>query len=128
LNHITTNLVLRPLRPCCVQLTLARGSATTVGVLLRSWRASGEGGAALLYNWDSRLLEVVFEALDPATMAFSLAAPTARRVGGPLGAGGSSASGASGLPPPPAAPSQLSLRLLLDGRCVLLVFARVAAV
>jgi hypothetical protein len=32
----------------------------------------------------SCLLEVVFEALDPATMSFSLTAPMARRIGGPL--------------------------------------------
>ena len=53
----------------------------------------------MLYNWDTRALEVVFEALDPATMAFSLTAPTARHIGGQLDLR-------------PGEP--LSLRLLLD--------------
>jgi beta-fructofuranosidase len=78
-----------------------QGSATTVGVLLRSWRQGGEGGAAVLFNWESGLLEVVFEALDPASMTFSLTAPLARRIG-------------DRITHKPGAP--LALRLLLDGR------------
>jgi beta-fructofuranosidase len=91
---------------CCwlllsLQAVFSQGSASTVGVLLRSWHQGGEGGAAVLYNWESGLLEVVFEALDPATMSFSLTAPMARRIGGPL----------QQMPGQP-----LALRLLLDAR------------
>ncbi len=90
---------------CCVmpivQAAFSQGSASTVGVLLRSWHQGGEGGAAVLFNWESSLLEVVFEALDPSTMAFSLTAPLARRIGGPI----------SHKPGQP-----LALRMLLDGR------------
>lgn len=81
----------------------SQGSASTVGVFLRSWQQGGEGGAAVLFNWESGLLEVVFEALDPATMTFSLTAPMARRIGGPI----------QHRPGQP-----LALRLLLDVRWV----------
>lgn len=47
-------------------------------------QARGEGGAALLFNWETLTLEVIYEALDPATMQYSLSAPTARQVGGPI--------------------------------------------
>lgn len=79
----------------------SQGSASTVGIFLRSWNQSGEGGAAVLFNWETALLEVVFEALDPTTMSFSLTAPLARRIGG-------------NITHKPGAP--LALRLLLDGR------------
>lgn len=74
---------------------------TASGVLLHSWRGGAEGGCALLYHWDSGVLEAVFEALDPATLTFSLAAPGARRVGGKLLR-------------PPALGQPLQLRLFLD--------------
>jgi beta-fructofuranosidase len=97
LYHAKTSLcVLFPL-----QAVFSQGSASTVGVLLRSWQQGGEGGAAVLFNWETSLLEVVFEALDPATMTFSLTAPTARRIGGTV-------------THKPGAP--LALRMLLDGR------------
>eukprot|EP00775_Hariotina_reticulata_P002344 gene2344-2651_t len=82
-----------------IEAVFAQGSASTVGIFLRSWHQGGEVGAAVLFNWESGLLEVVFEALDPATMAFSLTAPMARRIGGPISHR-------------PGAP--LALRLLLD--------------
>ena len=88
-----------------IELVLERADSgcTASGLLLTSTTA--EGGAALLYHWDSGVLEVVFEALDPHTLTFSLAAPGARRVGGPL------------LRPP--APGQpLSLRVFLDYSCL----------
>eukprot|EP00198_Chlamydomonas_reinhardtii_P001575 XP_001690911.1 glycoside-hydrolase-like protein [Chlamydomonas reinhardtii] len=89
----------------CPQGTCGGGGSRCSGVLLHSWRGGVEGGAALLYHWDSGVLEVVFEALDPHTLTFSLAAPGARRVGGPL------------LRPP--APGQpLSLRVFLDYSCL----------
>lgn len=88
---------------CCLQIVFSQGSASTVGIFLRSWNQAGEGGAAVLYNWESSLLEVVFEALDPATMTFSLTAPMARRIGGPI----------THKPGQP-----LALRLMLDGRWV----------
>lgn len=87
----------------CAQVVFSQGTASTVGVLLRSWHQAGEGGAAVLFNWETSLLEVVFEALDPATMTFSLTAPLARRIGGNVSHR-------------PGAP--LALRLLLDGRWV----------
>ncbi|KAF6258531.1 hypothetical protein COO60DRAFT_1107801 [Scenedesmus sp. NREL 46B-D3] len=86
-----------------IEAVFSQGSASTIGVLLRSWHQGGEGGAAVLYNWESGLLEVVFEALDPATMSFSLTAPMARRIGGPL-------------QQKPGQP--LALRLLLDASCL----------
>ncbi|WIA41557.1 hypothetical protein OEZ86_008923 [Tetradesmus obliquus] len=86
-----------------IEVVFSQGSASTVGVLLRSWHQGGEGGAAVLFNWESGLLEVVFEALDPATMSFSLTAPMARRIGGPL-------------QQKPGQP--LALRLLLDASCL----------
>ena len=70
------------------------------GLALRSW-VSG-GSAAVLYSWREGTLEVVFEAMDPNTHKFSLAAPDVRRVGGPLMR-------------PPAPGEPLRLRLLLDG-------------
>lgn len=66
-----------------------------------SWSSGAEGSAALLYHWDTGVLEVVYEALDPATLTFSLAAPGARRVGGPLRR-------------PPAPGEPLALRVFLD--------------
>lgn len=74
-----------------------------MGILLRSWHQGGEGGAAVLYNWETSLLEVVFEAMDPSTMTFSLTAPLARRIGG-------------NVTHKPGAP--LALRVLIDGRWV----------
>ncbi|KAJ9506637.1 hypothetical protein QJQ45_018294 [Haematococcus lacustris] len=71
------------------------------GLLLRAWQAGQEGSAALLYCWDTQILEVVFEALDPETHEFSLAAPGCRRVGGKLMR-----------PPLPGQP--MHLRVLLD--------------
>ncbi|KXZ49898.1 hypothetical protein GPECTOR_19g349 [Gonium pectorale] len=75
------------------------------GLLLHSWRGGAEGAAALLYHWDSGVLEVVYEALDPSTLTFSLAAHGARRVGGRLLR-------------PPAPGSPLSLRVFLDYSCL----------
>ena len=39
-----------------------RGTASAAGLLVRSWHAGGEGGAALLYDWERGVLECVFEA------------------------------------------------------------------
>ena len=75
------------------------------GLLLHSWSGGPEGAAALLYHWDSGVLEVVFEAMDPTTLTFSLAAPGARRVGGPLLR-------------PPAPGSPLELRVFLEYSCL----------
>ncbi|KAG2452610.1 hypothetical protein HYH02_002847 [Chlamydomonas schloesseri] len=89
----------------CPQGTCGGGGSRCSGVLLHSWRGGAEGGAALLYHWDSGVLEVVFEALDPRTLTFSLAAPGARRVGGPLLR-------------PPAPGHPLSLHVFLDYSCL----------
>lgn len=53
------------------------------GLLFHSWKGS-EGEAAVIYNWESGVLEVIFAALDPASHMFSLAAPGCKRVGGTL--------------------------------------------
>lgn len=45
------------------------------GLVLRSYQVGSEGAAAVLYNWGTGVLEVVFEALDPETHTYSLAAP-----------------------------------------------------
>ncbi|GLC44183.1 hypothetical protein PLESTB_000899400 [Pleodorina starrii] len=81
------------------------GGSRCSGVLLHNWRSGAEGAAALLYHWDSGVLEVVFEAMDPATLTFSLAAPGARRVGGRLQR-------------PPAPGNPLALRVFLDHSCL----------
>ncbi|GIL47605.1 hypothetical protein Vafri_4389, partial [Volvox africanus] len=81
------------------------GGSRCSGVLLHNWQSGAEGSAALLYHWDSGVLEVVFEAMDPATLTFSLAAPGARRVGGPLQR-------------PPARGTPLALRVFLDYSCL----------
>ncbi|GIL97891.1 hypothetical protein Vretimale_3412, partial [Volvox reticuliferus] len=75
------------------------------GLLLQSWSSGPEGSAALIYYWDTGVLEVVYEAIDPATLTFSLAAPGARRVGGRLQR-----------PPVPGSP--LALRVFLDYSCL----------
>ncbi|GIL47606.1 hypothetical protein Vafri_4399, partial [Volvox africanus] len=75
------------------------------GLLLQSWSSGPEGSAALIYYWDTGVLEVVYEAIDPATLTFSLAAPGARRVGGPLQR-------------PPARGTPLALRVFLDYSCL----------
>ncbi|GLC44182.1 Putative beta-Fructufuranosidase [Pleodorina starrii] len=71
------------------------------GLLLQSWTSGADGSAALLYHWDTGVLEVIYEAIDPATLTFSLAAPGARRVGGRLQR-------------PPAPGNPLALRVFLD--------------
>lgn len=38
-----------------------RGSSDAVGILVRSWNASGEGGAAIVYDFERRYLEAIFE-------------------------------------------------------------------
>lgn len=42
-------------------LLICRGSADAVGILIRSWNASGEGGAAIVYDFDRKYLEAIFE-------------------------------------------------------------------
>eukprot|EP00892_Ulva_mutabilis_P009472 jgi/Ulvmu1/6898/UM031_0104.1 len=66
-----------------LEVVLERGTALISGIMIESW-APNQGSAAVLYDWESSQLEVVFEGLDPQTKAFSLTAPTARRVGGRL--------------------------------------------
>lgn len=63
-----------------------RGSATSAGILFRSWNAGGEGSAAIVFDWERGVLEAIFEGagadlgaepeLDPDDEA-------TRRVGGP---------------------------------------------
>lgn len=38
-----------------------RGSATAAGVLVRSWNAGEDGGAAIIYDWEHGKLEAVFQ-------------------------------------------------------------------
>jgi len=86
-----------------MQVVFTQGSASTVGIMLHSLQQGGEGGAAVLFHWETSLLEVVFEAADPATNKFSITSHLARRIGGFIRH-------------QPGTP--LALRMLLDGRCV----------
>lgn len=52
------------------------------GVLLHSWHVSGEGSAVIIFDWDRRKLEVIFEAVDPETMDFCISSSSSYRVGG----------------------------------------------
>ncbi|KAK9821729.1 hypothetical protein WJX81_006531 [Elliptochloris bilobata] len=91
-----------------VTLVLERGTASAAGLLVRSWHAGGEGGAALLYDWERGVLECVFEAgtgddlatrteLDPED-------ENQRRVGGAVAG--------------PRLGESLTMRVLLDHSCV----------
>eukprot|EP01026_Neomeris_dumetosa_P059679 TRINITY_DN5578_c0_g2_i1.p2 TRINITY_DN5578_c0_g2~~TRINITY_DN5578_c0_g2_i1.p2 ORF type:complete len:297 (+),score=49.88 TRINITY_DN5578_c0_g2_i1:37-891(+) len=80
-----------------------RSSPITSGILIKSWEAGGQGGAAILYNWLEGKLEAVFESIDPATYQFAWNSPQARRIGGPL----------SHDPSEP-----LQLRVLIDHSCI----------
>ena len=63
---------MRPRRGCC----------------LRSWNAGGEGGTAILYDWERGVLEAVFEGgvgIDLATQTdLDPEAEGQRRIGGPV--------------------------------------------
>ena len=65
-------------------LCSCRGTAGAAGLLVRSWNASGEGGAAIVYDWERRVLEAIFEGEgDMATLAdLDDARDTQKRVGG----------------------------------------------
>jgi len=66
-----------------------RGTASAAGLLIRSWHAGGEGGAALLYDWERGVLECVFEAGTGADLAtrteLDAEDESVRRVGGAVG-------------------------------------------
>ena len=99
-----------------VSVTLERGSAVAAGVLVRSWNAGGEGSAAIVIDWESGVLEAVFEGGDEGMAAAAAAAAAAndadaaaapppptggqRRIGGPVDLG------------PPGTP--ITMRVLLD--------------
>lgn len=65
-----------------------RGTATSAGLLLRSWNAGGDGNAAILFDWERNVLEAVFEGgggFDLATQIdLDPEAEAQRRVGGPV--------------------------------------------
>ena len=42
-------------------LCVNRGEAESVGLLFQSWKAGGEGSAAILFDFDRNILEAVFE-------------------------------------------------------------------
>ncbi len=65
-----------------VELTFERGSAPVVGAHLAPFEfaTGGEGAAAVLYHWESRVLEVAFAGLDPETLRRVVGCPAA--VGG----------------------------------------------
>ena len=68
----------------CQRVCSCRGTAAAAGLLVRSWNASGEGGAAIVYDWERRMLEAIFEGEgDMATLAdLDDARDTQKRVGG----------------------------------------------
>ena len=57
----------RDLHPICGLCSLptgsftCRGSSDAVGFLIRSWNASGDGGAAIVYDFNDHRLEAIFE-------------------------------------------------------------------
>eukprot|EP00803_Ostreobium_quekettii_P007372 evm.model.scf_89.9 EVM.evm.TU.scf_89.9 scf_89:38243-42484(-) len=86
-----------------LNVTLERGSSDAAGILLRSWHVGGEGSAAIIYDWERSSLEVVFEAVDPDTMEFTVDDESSRRVGGNIDLR-------------PGEP--LQLRVLMDHSCI----------
>ena len=80
----TSGLLSRALQPAPVR----RGDAAAAGLLLRSWNAGGEGGTAILYDWERGVLEAVFEGgvgIDLATQTdLDPEAEGQRRIGGPV--------------------------------------------
>ena len=64
-----------------VSVTLERGSAVAAGVLVRSWNAGGEGSAAIVVDWESGVLEAVFEGGDEGMAAAAAAAAAAGAAG-----------------------------------------------
>ncbi|GLC44140.1 Putative beta-Fructufuranosidase [Pleodorina starrii] len=52
-----------------VELAVSPGTAQRTVVLFHSWRPHGRGAAALVYDWTSRRLYVVFEAMHPRRQA-----------------------------------------------------------
>ena len=70
----------------CQRVCSCRGTAQAAGLLVRSWNASGEGGAAIVYDWERRVLEAIFEGEgDMATLAdLDDARDTQKRVGGDI--------------------------------------------
>ncbi|EFJ50995.1 hypothetical protein VOLCADRAFT_88180 [Volvox carteri f. nagariensis] len=52
-----------------LEMAISPGTAHRTVVLLRSWRPRGRGAAALVYDWTSRRLYVVFEAMHPSRQA-----------------------------------------------------------
>ena len=42
-------------------MLVCRGSSDAAGFLIRSWNASDEGGAAIVYDFERRYLEVIFQ-------------------------------------------------------------------
>ncbi|GIL47305.1 hypothetical protein Vafri_4157, partial [Volvox africanus] len=52
-----------------IELAVSPGSARRTAVLLHSWRPRGRGAAALVYDWTSRRLYVVFDAMRPSRQA-----------------------------------------------------------
>jgi len=63
-----------------LELTFAPSSAPVTGLLMRPWSAGGEGGAALLFNWNTHALEARARARAPGSSRSStrLATPAAR--------------------------------------------------
>lgn len=63
-----------------------RGSATSAGILFRSWNAGGEGSAAIVFDWERGVLEAIFEGAGADLGAAEALDPedeSTRRVGGP---------------------------------------------
>ncbi|GLC68481.1 Putative beta-Fructufuranosidase [Pleodorina starrii] len=52
-----------------MELAVSPGTAQRTVVLFHSWRPHGRGAAALVYDWTSRRLYVVFEAMHPRRQA-----------------------------------------------------------
>lgn len=60
-----------------------RGDSQAAGILIRSWSASDEGGAAIVYDWDRNVLEAIFEGeSDLSTQNELDTEDNQRRIGG----------------------------------------------
>ncbi|KAK9812554.1 hypothetical protein WJX73_008374 [Symbiochloris irregularis] len=53
-----------------ISFTLERGSATSAGLYIRSWRKGGHGSLAILFDWKARCMDALFDVyyLEPSSL------------------------------------------------------------
>lgn len=74
------------MKDCSHSSINCRGSAAAAGILIRSWNASDEGGAAIVYDWERGVLEAIFEGDSDIGSQAELDASheSQKRFGGPV--------------------------------------------